>query len=210
MINLIEENEIVRYLTSKKLSYGLLLEIKDHFMLQISDLMEEKNIGFQEAFLMTKMNWQHELEMVRADRFSFRKIARIEKNAVQARFRNIAVNAVIASFLLSALVYFSTDAFIYLQLTLWMITVGLLLYNFIWRKMTLYQYLQFSFHPLVLRNTFIGAVVCVCVYFFFNGFTLYDTETLFRTNGMRLFFIYGMMTNVQLLYSSARRINVLI
>lgn len=210
MINLIEENEIVRYLTSKKLSYGLLLEIKDHFMLQISDLMEEKNIGFQEAFLMTKMNWQHELEMVRADRFSFRKIARIEKNAVQARFRNIAVNAVIASFLLSALVYFSTDAFIYLQLTLWMITVGLLLYNFIWRKMTLYQYLQFSFHPLVLRNTFIGAVVCACVYFFFNGFTLYDTETLFRTNGMRLFFIYGMMTNVQLLYSSARRINVLI
>ncbi|WP_153396096.1 hypothetical protein [Chryseobacterium vaccae] len=210
MINIIEENEIVRYLTSKKLSYGLLLEIKDHFMLQISDLMEEKNIGFQEAFLTTKMNWQHELEMVRADRFSFRKIARIEKIAVQARFRNIAVNAVIASFLLSALFYFSTDAFIYLQMTLWMVTVGLLLYNFIWRKMTLYHYLQFSFHPLVLRNTFIGAIVCAGVYFFFNRFTLYDTASLFNSDVMRTFFIYGMLTNIQLLYNSARRINVLI
>ncbi len=210
MITIIEENEIVRYLTSRKLSYGLLLEIKDHFMLQISDLMEERNIGFQEAFLITKTNWQHELEMVRADRFSFRKIARIEKTAVQSRFRNIAVTAVISSLVLSVLLYFSPDAFIYLQMTLWVITTGLLVYNFIWRKMNLYSYLQFSFHPLVLRNTVIGAAISIGACFFFKEFPLYNAQDLLNTEMMRIFFIYVMMTNIQLLYNSARRINVLV
>ncbi|MDR2237151.1 MAG: hypothetical protein LBE92_13600 [Chryseobacterium sp.] len=204
MITLENENEITRYLTLKKLNKGLLLEIKDHFMLQISDLMEEAGIGFQEAFLTTKLNWQHELELVRADVFSFRKIARIEKEALQIRFRNIVGCAMASSLLLFMLICMIPESFIYLQMTS-LVIFGLLLgYNFIFRKMRLYDYLQLSFHPLILRNALLGAVIFGGAWLFFNEVT---AESLPIT---KLFFLYAMSTKIQLLYKSAKRVNVLV
>lgn len=204
MITLENENEITRYLALKKLNKGLLLEIKDHFMLQISDLMEETGIGFQEAFLATKLNWQHELELVRADVFSFRKIARIEKEALQTRFRNIVGYAMASSLLMFMLICMIPESFIYLQMTS-LVIYGLLLgYNFIFRKMRLYDYLQLSFHPLILRNALLGAVIFGVAWMFFNELT---AESLPIT---KLFFLYAMSTKIQLLYKSAKRVNVLV
>ena len=199
-----EEKEIVQYLLSKNLNRDLFLEIKDHFTEQISTLMEEKPIEFQEAFLKTQQSWNQELEMVRADLFSFRKITRIEKETVQRRFRNITIYALAFSSFFSQFIISNTDIFMYLEISLLGIMGVLLGYNFIFRKMRLYHYVQLSFHPLILRNVALGIILFSSLYF------LYDGLTPIGSGMMKIFFLYAMAAKIQLLYFKAKKTNVLI
>lgn len=199
-----EEKEIVQYLLSKNLNRALFLEIKDHFTEQISTLMEEKPIEFQEAFLKTQQSWNQELEMVRADLFSFRKITRIEKETVQRRFRNITIYALAFSSFFSQFIISNTDIFMYLEISLLGIMGVLLGYNFIFRKMRLYHYVQLSFHPLILRNVALGIILFSSLYF------LYDGLTPIGSGMMKIFFLYAMAAKIQLLYFKAKKTNVLI
>lgn len=203
MINDIQEREITRYLISKKLNTALLSEIKDHFILQISDLLESNEMNFQEAFLQTKLNWQHELELVKADPLSFKKITRIEKNMLQTKFRNITATALISSLLLSSVLFINPDFFFYLEILLLGVLVGMLGYNFIIKKMKFSDYIQLSFHPLVVRNVLLIFAVFFSMYLFSDEFN-------FNVGIAKVFFIYAITTKIQLLYYSSRKINVLI
>lgn len=60
-MNLIEEEYIRNYLLTQKLPIDLLMEVEDHFISQIMNLMREKEMNFEEAFLQTKSQWQPEL-----------------------------------------------------------------------------------------------------------------------------------------------------
>ncbi|MGG7552030.1 hypothetical protein ACQ7CX_15575 [Chryseobacterium arthrosphaerae] len=204
MITILQEKEIIQYLLSKNLNKDLLLEIKDHFLQQISVLMEEEGSGFQEAFLQTKMSWKHELEMVRVDILSFRKVARLEKEMIQKRFRNITLYSLAFSLLFAVFVFTDADAFMYLQVSLLGIMTVLLGYSFIFRRMKLYNYIQLSFHPLVLRNAIAGAVLFSFLYFICNDLTVVGKEL------MKVFFLYAMAAKIQLLYFNAKKTNVLI
>lgn len=204
MINTIQEREIAVYLISKRLSPSLLLEIKDHFVQQTSDLMNENEMNFQEAFLQVKLNWQYELEMIKADTFSFKKITRIEKKILQTRFRNITITALISSFLLSSLLLIEADLFFYLEISFLGVTACLLAYSFIFKKMKFQDYIKLSFHPLVARNLLLYGVLFSFVYYFFNEFNFSDLVIA------KFFMIYAGMTNIQLLYYNAKKINVLI
>lgn len=204
MITILQEKEIIQYLLSKNLKKDLLPEIKDHFLQQISVLMEEKGSGFQEAFLQTKLSWSHELEMVRVDVLSFRKVARLEKEMIQKRFRNITLYSLAFSLLFAVFIFTDADAFMYLQVSLLGIMTVLLGYSFIFRRMKLYNYIQLSFHPLVLRNAIAGAVLFSFLYFVCNDFTVVGKEL------MKVFFLYAMAAKIQLLYFNAKKTNVLI
>jgi len=204
MTNDIQEREITRYLISKKLNQALLSEIKDHFILQISDLIDADKMNFQEAFLQTKLNWQHELEMVKADALSFRRIARIEKDVLQRRFRNITFTSLLSSFLLSGLLLVVSDLFFYLQMLLLGVMTCLLAYSFIFKKMKFRDYIQLSFHPLIIRNLILYGILFSLVYYFFNKFNFADLLIA------KVFMIYTGITNIQLLYYNSRKINVLI
>ena len=81
MITLIQEREIQQYLLSKNLNQNLFLEIKDHFIEQISTLMEEQKSSFDEAFQYTKLSWMQELDLVKADLFSFRRLQYLKKKS---------------------------------------------------------------------------------------------------------------------------------
>ncbi|WES95979.1 hypothetical protein P2W68_14080 [Chryseobacterium arthrosphaerae] len=204
MITILQEKEIIQYLLSKNLKKDLLPEIKDHFLQQISVLMEEKGSGFQEAFLQTKLSWSHELEMVRVDVLSFRKVARLEKEMIQKRFRNITLYSLAFSLLFAVFIFTDADAFMYLQVSLLGIMTVLLGYSFIFRRMKLYNYIQLSFHPLELRNAIAGAVLFSFLYFVCNDFTVVGKEL------MKVFFLYAMAAKIQLLYFNAKKTNVLI
>lgn len=65
--------EIKTFLQKKKLRSGIMMELYDHFAVQISELMKN-GMSFQEAFIKTKLNWESELKMVKADFFSYKKI----------------------------------------------------------------------------------------------------------------------------------------
>ncbi|UKB83566.1 hypothetical protein LF887_21570 [Chryseobacterium sp. MEBOG06] len=204
MITTLQEKEIVHYLLSKNLSRDLFFEIKDHFSEQISGLIDDGQVGFQEAFLKTKLSWNQELEMVRADLLSFRKITRLEKEILQKRFRNITWYALVFSLIFSSVIFIRPDMFMYFQVSLLVIMTGLLGYNFIFRKMRLFDYMQLSFHPLILKNTAAGIIIFSSLYLFYNDLTLVGSEV------MKIFFLYAIAVKIQLLYFKARKTNVLI
>lgn len=204
MITLIQEREIQQYLLSKNLNQNLFLEIKDHFIEQISTLMEEQKSSFDEAFQYTKLSWMQELDLVKADLFSFQKITRLEKEILQKRFRNIMLYAAIFTLILSKFIFTLSDVFMYLEIVLIGAMVLLLVYNAIFRKMRLHHYIQLSFHPLILKNTIAGIILFTSIYLF------YDNMAVERSGIMKFFFLYAMAVKIQLLYYKARKTNVLI
>lgn len=204
MINTAQEIEIVQYLISKKLEKKLLLEIKDHFMLQIAGVMEDHQTGFEEAFLQTKMNWKNELELVKADLLSKRKMTRIEKDILQTRFKKMSVYALVFSLVFSGLLYMKPYLFNDVQIVFLVIIFGLSVYNFMQKTMNLNDYFQISFHPLLLKNLFAGIILIAIASFFFKD--LHETLSVM----IKPFFLFAAAIQIQLLYWNAKKINVLI
>lgn len=204
MINTAQEIEIVQYLISKKLEKKLLLEIKDHFMLQIAGVMEDHQTDFEEAFLQTKMNWKNELELVKADLLSKRKMTRIEKDILQTRFKKMSVYALVFSLVFSGLLYMKPYLFNDVQIVFLVIIFGLSVYNFMQKTMNLNDYFQISFHPLLLKNLFAGIILIAIASFFFKD--LHETLSVM----IKPFFLFAAAIQIQLLYWNAKKINVLI
>ena len=205
MITQNQEHQIEAYLYSKKLYHNLHLEIKDHFLSQISDAMMTYNIGFQEAFLKTKLAWKEELEMVHADPFSFKKVARIEKEILQKRFRKIIFSSSICSVLFIGFFFINPEVFTVLQIILLGSWVCLLGYGFLTKKFAFSHYIALSFHPLVLRNVLLSVV-----FFFLVKFLTVDFITLTYMEINRFFLLYATIVQLQIMYLKTKRINVLI
>ncbi len=206
MITQDHELQIETYLHSKKLYHELHLEIKDHFMSQISDEMANHDIGFQETFLKTKSDWAKELEMVRADLFSFKKIARIEKQVLKKRFRKIIFSSAAWTLLFIAFFFMSAEISTFLQLVLMGSWISLLGYSFLTKKITFSHYIAISFHPLVIRNMLLSVALV-----FFIGFIPVDFITALTDMDInRFFLVYATLVQLQILYFKVKRINVLV
>lgn len=205
MINREQENQVTVYLASKKLSPQMLAEVKDHFILQITDVMDRESINFQEAFLKTKLSWKKELEIVRADLLSFKKIARIEKSVLQMRFRKITMAATGftgAGFLLLCI---SSDLFMMLQVLVLITWFSMILYTSFRKGFTFTNYATMSFHPLLIRDLFFGLAV-----FCFVRATTSDDWEILDQHLTNIFCMYSLAVQLQLLYFNSRKVNVLI
>ncbi|MEG2334462.1 MAG: hypothetical protein RSB79_07675, partial [Chryseobacterium sp.] len=121
--------QIEKYLKSKNLSSDVFAEVYDHFVMQISELINKQKISFQEAFLQTKVNWQNELKMVKADLFSFKRIAKIEKSILQDRFKKMMMIAFVFSLILGAVFYCNENVYLSVQGTLIVIYLLFLMYH---------------------------------------------------------------------------------
>jgi len=203
MITIDQELEIKAFLKKKNLSKVMSNEIYDHFVVQILNVMKD-NMTFQEAFLRTKIEWQYELEMVKADLFSFKKIARIEKATLQLRFKKIVLSSVVFALLGFSVLVFLNDYFYLLQTGLLIILFAMLFYNFVFRKMKFREYYELSFHPLILRNLILGSVL-----FFAVGYFTHSTN--FWEAGINsVFLVYAATVQIQLLYFRSKKVNVLL
>jgi len=198
------EKEIREYLLSKKLPLDILVELEDHFVMQISELMNKKSISFLEAFIQVKLNWRYELEMVKADVFSFRKITRIEKKMLQTRFKKIVYSSLLFSMLLGLSIPISEELFFYTEILILLFFVIILMYNFIWKKMSFREYQQMSFHPLLLRNIVVAILVFPFVGFFSGTFDFWEPIL------NQLIILYSVIVQIQLLYFRSKKINVLL
>lgn len=205
MISLEQEKQITAYLNSKKLSPQILDEIKDHFVMQIGSLMENEDLGFQEAFLMARISWKKELEMVRADLLSFKKIARIEKQVVQMRFRKITLVSMVFSGVGFLLLQVNSDLFMNLQILLFIVWIAMLLYNAIRKGFRVSNYASMNFHPLLVRTMLVG----LAVFYIGHGITADHWEIL-DLQITKLFCMYALAVQLQLLYFSSKKINVLV
>lgn len=203
MMSIIQEHEIKAFLQKKNLSSVISNEIYDHFIVQISELMKN-NLSFQEAFLKTKLDWQNELEMVKANPFSFKKIARIEKTVLQSRFRNIIISSTIFTLLGFAVILFLNDYFYLLQIGMLVTLAGLLFYNFAFKKMKFREYYNLSFHPLILQNILLGLLLILGVGYFTQSINFWDDEI------NKVFTVYAIAVQIQLLYFRSKKVNVLL
>lgn len=195
--------EIEKYLKSKNLSSSVFIEIYDHFVVQISELMKE-SFSFQEAFLKTKIDWRYELEMVKADALSFKRIARFEKHILKSRFRNIILSSVALSLIGLAAFLFFDDYFFVIQIGLGVMVFSMLVYNFAFKQMKFREYIDLSFHPLILRNLFVGCILFLTVGYFTQDINFWNFGI------SKVFSIYGMLVQIQLLYFRNKKVNVLL
>lgn len=196
--------EIEKYLKSKNLSSAVFAEVYDHFVMQISELINKQEIGFHEAFLQTKVNWQNELEMVKADLFSFKKIAKIEKGILQDRFRKMMMMSFVFSVIVGTLFYCNENIYLCVQGVLIIIHLLFLMYHFIFRKMSFSEYQKMSFHPLLLRNLLLMLIILAVNMMFFTTENLWN----FPLNHMAVTF--SVMLQIQMLYFRVKKINVLL
>ena len=203
MITVDQEHEIKDFLQKKNLSSVISNEIYDHFVVQISELMKN-NVSFQEAFLKTKLDWQSELEMVKADLFSFKKIARIEKTVLQSRFRNIIISSTIFTLMGIVILFFLNDYFYLFQIGMLIALMGLLFYNFVFKKMKFREYYNLSFHPLILQNILLGLLLILGVGYFTQSINFWDDEI------NKVFTVYAIAVQIQLLYFRSKKVNVLL
>ncbi|MEG1591368.1 hypothetical protein [Chryseobacterium sp.] len=196
--------EIEKYLKSKNLSSAVFAEVYDHFVMQISELINKEEMSFTEAFLQTKVNWQNELKMVKADLFSFKRIAKIEKSILQHRFRRMMMISFVFSVILGILFYYNENIYLCVQGVLIIIHLFFLMYHFIFRKMSFSEYQKMSFHPLLLRNLLLMLIILAVNTMFFTTENLWE----FPLNHMAVTF--AVILQIQLLYFRVKKINVLL
>ena len=201
MINKSQTAEIRNYLASKKLQLDLFLEVEDHFVSQISQLMKDKNIGFQEAFLQTKILWTGELRMVRASILSFKRITVIEKKIVDRRLNRILLNSFL---IVPFLIWFCVTvpyAVIFIQIILFTILFSIVGLSLIKKKLKFRDYLFLGFHPLILKIILIGYLFSFLLMpFLIANFARIEFNPLFK-NGF-LTVIIASVSQIQLLYAN--------
>lgn len=197
--------EIEKYLKSKNLSSAVFAEVYDHFVIQISELINKKDINFTEAFLQTKFNWQSELEMVKADLFSFKRIAKIEKGILQDRFKKMMMIAFLSSVIMGTVFYFNENVYLCFQGTLIAMHLLFLMYHFIFRKMSFSEYQKMIFHPLLLRNVLLMLIILPLTNIIFS-----TTKNLWEFPLNHMFITFSVVLQIQLFYFRAKKINVLL
>ena len=205
MISSEQEKQIELYLISKKMHSNIAIEVKDHFISQILNLMESKDLNFQEAFLETKLSWIKELEMVKADFLSFKKITRLERNIMKPIFRRMIIFALAGTLIIGVILNLNHQFYVWIQATLVTIFFLFSFYNFFIKKMKFSEYQRISFHPLLLRS-----IVLMLIIVPIGGMIFLPKENPWDSSLSDMFLIYGLLIQIQLLYFRTKKINVLL
>ena len=201
------ELEIRKYLLKKKMSRPLYDELADHFVSEVENKMRV-GTGFQEAFLDVKVKWHLELQMVRPDILSFKKVTRIEAQIMGNRFANITKLAGKCAMGTVIFVMLYEPFSLYLPGVLLLIFSILTLYMLVTRKMKLLHYLQLNFHPLVLKNTVISIVWFSSTVLIADWFlvTQRDIKDIIQSAVV----VFCLVVQIQLMWLHHKKFNVLL
>lgn len=201
--------EIRNYLMSKKLQQDLLVEVEDHFVSQISQFIDNKNICFQEAFLETKILWTGELRMVRADLFSFKKIAAFEKKIVDRRFNLIILKSAAIAICLMPMNIILPGSGVISQLSLLAMVLMILGVSLIKKRIKFSQFLFLNFHPLMLKIFLFSFTL---PYLFSPLLMKFFTraEVSFYFSNFNILGIMALLVQIQLLYFNYNNRKVLL
>lgn len=94
MISSEQKLEIEQFLISKKLPLDILLEVKDHMILQIEDCMNNENRSFEESFSKVGIMWRENFSLTTYWMFYGReKLPQIAKNIMKQRFNSILLKS---------------------------------------------------------------------------------------------------------------------
>lgn len=99
-----QENKITDYLVSRNLSLDIQIEIKDHMVNQITDLQQDENLSFDEAFSRVKESWKNEFETTSYWMFFREPIPLIAKKVIREKY-----NSLLKKSLLIGLLFFGIN-----------------------------------------------------------------------------------------------------
>lgn len=206
-MNLTEKNEVISFLKRKKLSYPLYNEVLDHFCMNIENLMAA-GVGFQEAFLKTKIKWQEEFQMVRPDMLSLKKIPAIEARTLVGRFHKMSHVAVTGTIfcLLLIMIHPPLQSGILVVLSAFLF---LLVAYSIWSgKFSMINFLTLTFHPLILRVIAASVFLTLLGNYIPDDFSSnridYSNALTFATG------VFNILIQIQLINFHNKKINVLV
>jgi len=94
MISAEEKLQIENYLISKKLPLDILLEVKDHMILQIEDCMKDDKISFEEGFSKVEYSWKDSFSLTKYWIFyGQEKIPLVVKKIIKEKYDQILKKA---------------------------------------------------------------------------------------------------------------------
>ena len=129
---MLTENQLLlirEYLSSRKLSMDILIEVNDHFITQIQHLMSDHGLSFEEAFDQTKSSWLKDLSVVYDVRYGFEDSNQLMNQRRKSFYLQSFADhlwitfAVLITFILPAY-YFSHEAYAYLIVALWLVLLS--------------------------------------------------------------------------------------
>lgn len=81
--------EIRNYLLSKKLPIDILMELNDHFVSQITDLMKEESLSFENALKETQLNWNKDLRLYWSGSADLEDKTDLARKVTKQQFRSV-------------------------------------------------------------------------------------------------------------------------
>lgn len=206
-MNLTEQNQVLDFLKKKKLSYPLFKEVYDHFSIEIDEQMKVEK-GFQEAFLNTKVKWSEELKMINPDILSLKKVPKIEARMLGNRFKNITKFAGLIAMLTSLFILIYEPIAVFILFVFSLLLFGTFIYMFFKRKISLFEYIKLTFHPLILRGILVSIFLAIFLGFFAQNFgsSKVDLRWVIQCSVIA----FNLVVQIQLLLLHNKKINVLV
>jgi hypothetical protein len=182
MISVEHKKEVRVYLLSKELSLDLLMELEDHFLSQIDDLMIQ-NISFDEALTEVKQIWSEELRMIK--NYSGKETSAFAKKIKQQKINQMLLQSSLLTIaiVLSIIILVKNNTqenFIYLMRYFLFILMGLPAFHYLFNIKNFHSISKFK--PLQI-NVYQGLNTIIFILSFMIG---YGRTSLLKM-GERLF-----------------------
>ena len=188
MISGEQKNEVRQYLLSKKLPLDILIEVEDHVINQLEEVLLRNKVSFEDAFMQVKGLWQEDLQTEKyyngneiasfAKKIKDRETSKAFRKALLSVFLYVGFTFALSKIISKELFlhYFSYHFYLF-----WLVAVVFYLMNYkIYKKVHKYKSTKFS----VFQNSiFFLSFSSVVFYFIAGNFSFYGAGILDFFNG---------------------------
>ncbi|WP_143885231.1 hypothetical protein [Chryseobacterium binzhouense] len=116
-MNEFQIRQIRNYLLSKNLPIDLLIEVEDHFVMQIGEIMKNEHIDFDTAFYQVKVLWEEELSFPKYKiQFNLNDVThfvrKINRNILRETLKKTFLySVIIGAFVFGGVLFFNENTF---------------------------------------------------------------------------------------------------
>ena len=204
-----EEKQIAKYLLDKRLPVDMMLEVKDHMILQIGEIQEKENANFEDAFEKVKQSWKTELQLG----FTFfsnkyyPKIVRkiLHKNTFYILYKAYLTELLIVVLWILAAKFSTLEVFetVFLMTNFALVAVAVLVmifnYDIILQKIKTKH--SFSIYNEGTNYLFVGLMMQLMIYLFYDLTIKNIFSSLNNTNGVDFFDLITAITSTMIFQS---------
>ena len=204
-----EEKQIAKYLLDKRLPVDMMLEVKDHMILQICEIQEKENTNFEDAFDKVKESWKKELKLgfTLFSNRHYPKIVRkiLHKNTFYILYKAYLTELLIVVLWILAAKFSTLEVFetVFLMTKFALVAVAVLVmifnYDIILQKIKTKH--SFSIYNEGTNYLFVGLMMQLMIYLFYDLTIKNIFSSLNNTNGVDFFDLITAITSTMIFQS---------